>query len=283
MNTALTRYVSKNQEVLNIRDLQDFAPSIFAEHASEGRSTGYKFYSTWALLQALIERGWLPFQAFESRVLESGKQGFQKHMIRLKQENSELANVGDTAFNLVLINSHDGKCSYQLHAGLFRRVCSNGLIVSDQTFEPIRLRHAKLTTDEVIDAQVRVIDEIPRIGDTVREFQSIKLSEPERIEFARAALQLRWDSDEQGNVQAPVKANQLLYPRRWADRENQDLYTTYNVVQENLVRGGLHGRNSNGGRASTRAVTGVDSNVKLNKALWALTEGMAKIKAVAAV
>ncbi len=279
MNTALTRYVSKNQEVLNMRDLQQFAPSIFAEHASEGRSSAYRFYSTWTLLEALINRGWQPFQAFESRVLEPGKQGYQKHMIRLKQENTELANVGDTAFNLILINSHDGKSSYQLHAGLFRRVCSNGLIVSDQTFEPIRLRHAKLTTDDVIDAQVRVIDEMPRIGDSVKQFQEIRLNEPERIEFARAALQLRWESDDNGKSTAPVTAGQLLYPRRWADRENQDLYTTYNVVQENLVRGGLHGANSNGGRTSTRAVTGVDSNVKLNKALWSLTEAMAKLKA----
>jgi hypothetical protein len=50
-------------------------------------------------------------------------------------------------------------------------------------------------------------------------------------------------------------------------------------VQENLVRGGLHGRAANGRAVKTREVRGIDQNIKLNRALWVLAEEMRRLKA----
>ncbi|MGG6549144.1 UNVERIFIED_CONTAM: DUF945 domain-containing protein, partial [Prevotella sp. 15_C9] len=71
---------------------------------------------------------------------------------------------------------------------------------------------------------------------------------------------------------------QLLRPRRFDDRES-DLWSTFNRVQENLVKGGLDGRTANGRRQRTRPVQGIDQNVRLNRALWLLAEGMRELKA----
>jgi hypothetical protein len=68
-----------------------------------------------------------------------------------------------------------------------------------------------------------------------------------------------------------VTESQILSPRRWQDESN-DLWTTYQRVQENLIKGGLSGRNVKGGRMHTRAVRGIDGDVKLNRALWVMAE-----------
>lgn len=81
---------------------------------------------------------------------------------------------------------------------------------------------------------------------------------------------------------APVKAGQVLAARR-VDDNGPDLWRTFNRIQENLIKGGLTGRSVNQEtgrvrRAATREVAGIDSNTKLNQALWTLTEKMAELK-----
>ncbi len=72
--------------------------------------------------------------------------------------------------------------------------------------------------------------------------------------------------------------SQLLMPRR-RDDDRPDLWSAYNRVQENLTQGGLHGRTATGRRHSTRPIQGIDQNVKINRALWMLAEGMKRLKA----
>ena len=67
--------------------------------------------------------------------------------------------------------------------------------------------------------------------------------------------------------------SQILSPRRWQDESN-DLWTTYQRIQENLIKGALSGRNAKGGRSHTRAVRSIDGDVKLNRALWVMAEAL---------
>ena len=66
---------------------------------------------------------------------------------------------------------------------------------------------------------------------------------------------------------------QILSPRRWQDESNY-LWTTYQRIQENLIKGGLSGRTIKGKRVHTREVKGIDGDVKLNRALRVMTENM---------
>lgn len=101
---------------------------------------------------------------------------------------------------------------------------------------------------------------------------SVRLLPHEKAAFAEAAHHLRWEEH------APIQPQQLLDVRRREDQQS-DLYTTLNIVQENLIRGGLHGRNANRKRTTTRAVQGVTENVRLNSALSVLAQSLAKHKA----
>ncbi|MBW8832642.1 MAG: DUF932 domain-containing protein [Burkholderiales bacterium] len=66
-------------------------------------------------------------------------------------------------------------------------------------------------------------------------------------------------------------------PWRFEDRSD-DLWTTFNRVQENLIQGGLQGRTPAGRPMRTRPVVGIDQGVKLNRALWVLAEEMRKLR-----
>jgi len=93
--------------------------------------------------------------------------------------------------------------------------------------------------------------------------------------FARAALTFKYDDPDKP---APVTEAQILTPRR-TDDDRRDLWSVFNRTQENLVKGGLNGRTASGRRQSTRPVQGIDQNLRLNRALWLLADGMRQLKA----
>jgi hypothetical protein len=106
----------------------------------------------------------------------------------------------------------------------------------------------------------------------------LPLSPRESELFARSALELRYGED--WSQASPVTTEQVLSPRRVAD-SGQDLWSTLNRVQENLLKGGLRGRSRSGRRTRTRAIRSVTEDVRLNRALWRLTEHFTELKAAA--
>lgn len=133
----------------------------------------------------------------------------------------------------------------------------------------------------MIEGSFRVLDNLREIGERVDTYKGIQLAQPEKLAFARAATELRWGSDEEGNSLAPINdASQLIRPQRYEDRKD-DLWSVFNVAQEHLIKGGVRGRSASGRRNSTREVGGVNENVKLNRALWTLADELAKFKLAA--
>jgi hypothetical protein len=252
-------------------ELRRYSPSIFAEHEHSRMSDRYGFIPTIRVVEALRAAGWQPVQASDQRVRLEDRKGFTRHLVRFQHADAKaLSVVNDSIPELVLLNSHDGTSAYQMHAGLFRLVCSNGLVVADSTFSKISIKHSGDVIGRVIDATAEIIREVPRITSQVQHMQAIALTDNERVAFADSALVLR-DST------LPLDPNQVLRPRRYADN-GCDLWATFNTVQENLIRGGLRSRSATGRRASTRAVTSINEDTKLNKALWSLAEKMAELK-----
>ena len=104
----------------------------------------------------------------------------------------------------------------------------------------------------------------------------------EEIAFATAALALRFGEraveEGGGHRPAPVTAAQLIEARRREDL-GHTLWTTFQRVQENVIRGGQPGRSAQGRRLQTRPVGSIDRGVNLNRALWMLAEEMRKLKA----
>jgi hypothetical protein len=267
----VNRYNQNANRTANLASLT----SIFAERPSSNVSERYGHISTADILNALMAEGFEIRSAQQQRVNADHRQGFQKHLIRLRHPDA-----GQTLEGLfpevVLINSHDGSSSYQLMAGMYRLVCTNGLVVGD-TFESIKVRHTPKAASEVIEASFKIIKELPEVTERVIEMDSIVLNDHERRAFARAALTLRYEDNDDGMSTAPIQPESLLRVRRSADMK-PTLWNTFNVAQENLTKGGMkyqQGRR----RQSVRKITGLDQDTRVNRALWTLAEALADHKA----
>lgn len=249
-----------NEEIASV------APSIFATEKHDSRSDRYTYIPTIHVLEKLRSEGFMPFMACQARCRDEGKREHTKHMLRLRyagQISSSEAN------EIILLNSHDGTSSYQMLAGTFRFVCCNGMVCGD-TLNDIRVTHKGNIVDNVIEGAFRVVDDFERIDAHIDDMKSLALDESEQVAFARAALALKYDPHGQG---APVTEQQVLAPWRHED-VGSDLWKTFNRVQEKMLKGGVRGRTSDGRRVTTRAVTGIDQDMRLNRALWMLAEQM---------
>ena len=262
------------QAAMTNDQLRAVAPSIFATQPWHAMSDKYAFIPTITVVEALRQNGLVPVSAVQSRTRVPGKGEFTKHQIRFRQISGEGVTrfLGQLFPEVVVTNSHDGASAYKVDAGLKRLICLNGLMVDDSIIGAVSVRHSG-NPDGIIDASYEVIDQMPKAIESVESFQRLQLAPAEQAAFATAAIALRYDEGE-----APVTPAQVITPRRVQDRAT-DLWTSFNVVQENLVQGGLRGRNPETlRRARTRAVTGIAENTKLNKALWTLAEEMKKLK-----
>ena len=144
-------------------------------------------------------------------------------------------------------------------------------LIAGDLFENIRIRHSGNVVGDVIEGATRILKESDEVFERIGTYKGINLTYDESNALAVAAAQVRWGDE------APVNAIQLLTPHRYADRKT-DLWTTFNRIQENVLKGGVPGRATTGRRTTTRAVGGVNENVKLNKALWTLADTMATLK-----
>lgn len=162
-------------------------------------------------------------------------------------------------------------------AGLFRFACLNGLVVSDSTYASHTITHKGYKDSAVIDAIYSVSDNVSKINESVKTFSEIELRDDERIAFANASAILKWDKENQPSIDS------LLRRSRRDDMKN-DLFTTFNVVQENIMKGGIRvtkNKTNRYGRKIVRRskkVTSVKEDIRLNKSLWRLTKQMADIK-----
>ncbi len=246
-------------------------PSIFAQEAHGSRSDRYAYIPTIDVLNGLRKEGFQPFMACQTRCRDEGKKEHTKHLMRLRhasQINAAEAN------EIILLNSHDGTSAYQMLSGVFRFVCSNGMVFGD-TRNDVRMRHSGNVVDNVIDGAFRVLEDFEHVDNSRDAMKALTLNDSEQNLFARAVLAVRYDLDA---APAPITEAQLLHPRR-VDDARSDLWTTFNRVQENVIRGGLTARTAAGRRSNTRGVQGIDQNIKLNRALWVLAEEMRKLKA----
>ena len=230
-----------------------------------GRCSGrYVHVPTDRVVARMREAGWLPVDVEEQRCVSADRVGFQKHAVSFRRAE-QMQTLDEYNVELKLINSHDGGCAYQLHAGIYRRICSNGLVVADSGFEAIRYRHVGLTVEEVIRGSLDLADAIPALSDRIDEMRHHSMTEEAQVGFARRAIASRWETA------PPIEVEDILSPRRSEDA-GSDLWRVMNRVQENVLKGGVDYTAANGRTRRTRGLRGIDSRVTVNKAIWSIAE-----------
>ena len=184
----------------------------------------------------------------------------------------DLLNPKENAVELLLFNSHDRSTAFSISAGIYRFVCSNGLVIAESVFESYKIKHIGDRFNDVQNAINNITAFKPQLEQKINNFESIQLSQAEKESFARLSIPLRFEE----HLQVDVK--DLLIPHRDEDMKD-DLYTTINVIQENLLRGNISGVNKETGRKFTsKEITSINKDVTVNQGLWDLAERIASVK-----
>jgi hypothetical protein len=271
--SSKTTFLQSRSE-LSDYELKLHAPSIFATAPMAGVSQKYAFVPTCEVVNRMRDAGWIPVCAQQQRFRLPGRSGFQKHLIRF-QRRDLFAIKGDFATEICLVNSHDRSSAFQLHVGLYRFLCDNGLMVADTSFERLRIRHSGFRPDDLVQASFAVLDQTPKIEERVSMFRDRELTPEEITRFATSALALRYEVPER----APISPAKLLTARRPEDH-GPDLWRTFNRIQENLLQGGMKddkcARSNGKAFGRVRAIKGLDRGVEINKPLWQLAEEFVK-------
>lgn len=253
---------------LRALDNDELPASVQAVGAWPEVGKRYQFLSTLDVVNTLREQGLRPYQARESRTRIEGKAPYTKHMLRFRHVDA-IPMKGGVYPEIVLTNSHSSSSSFKVDLGLFRLVCMNGLVVSYGRAYEYRVRHVGNALDNVVEAISSAMLELPNLSENVALMQATELSPLMRISFAEQAMGLRW---EQG--QEPFLGASLLRTRRFEDT-GSDLWSIYNVVQENLIRGLSKWQarpTVMGERHGSRQVGSIDTDMHVNKGLWELAQ-----------
>ena len=270
------------QNLNGLTDEKIFAacPSVFAESKHDSRSDRYMYIPTSRILVALREVGFVPTTAMQARARTADRQEFTKHLLRLRKV-ADLGYGKPEVHEIVLVNSHDGSSAYNLYGGIFRLVCTNGLIRGDID-SAMKVYHKGNVVDQVVESTIEIAGRSEQVMEDIACMKRIQLSRAEQLLLSEFALKVRFDLNEGDKSEGKKKETiyqpaDLLRVHRAEDARN-DLFTTFNIIQENVIKGGVSRRDRKGKRHTTREIKNIDQNVKINRLLWLLAQKMMELK-----
>ena len=262
-NLSFSSHANAFDRSLSLDAVRTRAPAVFASGADERLSSKYTFLPTERILSGLMSAGFVPVDARQASA-RRGSALHARHVVRLRPR-FQTVQLKDSVPEVVFLNSHDGSSAYQLRMGLFRVVCTNGLIVSRGAFPAHCVSHRGNIVDDVVAGAVKLADRFEGLAEQVERMEQRQLFKDEQLAFAEAALRLRFSEP----AQSAMQPAQLLACRRSEDL-GDDLWRVYNRCQEHLLRGGLSRRSITGRLTRTRAIGSIRRDVALNGQLWDL-------------
>ena len=231
----VTTKVSKH-EALEDNEIKYLCPVAFKSEMSTqeitdlGLSNHYSFVPTMNVVQDLQTMGWNCVDAKQVQARKKSTKGYQKHMLTFEHPKYKIEGAEEYP-QLLLTNSHDGGNAFQLSAGIFRLVCSNGLVIKTEDYGSQRLIHKGYSFEavqEMVEGFVATIDEtMTRITAMKRK----ELNAEEMIKFAKQAALLRFTSKSynEDNISKVVRVDELLESTRKEDNGNR-LWEVFNRV-----------------------------------------------------
>jgi hypothetical protein len=226
----------EKSEFLSKEELKTQCPVIFTGKASNEVSKHYTHIPTSKVIDDMATLGWGVVDAKSVKARKNSTKGYQKHLVVFRNDDVVInGEDGDTVFPQVLLtNSHDGKNAFTFTAGLFRMVCENGLVISTEKFEDVKMRHMGYSFEELQVKIKEMVEKLPLTVESMNKMKETEMGENQAVEFAKKALSTRFTDKELNRIK--IDFNQLLTPTRDEDC-GSDLWSRFNVVQEKIIDG----------------------------------------------
>ena len=258
----------KTQSFITKDDIRRAAPVAFAEKPTRDVSSQYVFANTETVVDDLAKFGWLPTSASQRTARKGVESKFSPHMIKFA--NPDIVVEGEDGLSwpeIILKNRHDGLGSFQFMAGMFRLVCSNGLVIATANFGSVKIAHKGYSFNELREIVGKRVESLPQVIGTMNQMKERELTGAEKHRLALDAVLLRsgikpTSKDAKSFKPEAGLIKSILTPVRKQDNSN-DLWSVFNTVQEKAVKGGFQ---LNGRR--TKGITSFEKDLQLNQALF---------------
>ena len=262
-----------NMRRLTKEEVREKCPFAFAQTPTNpGVSGKYIQANTETVMDDMMRLGWYPVEAKQCRAKKGSKGIRSFHMLAFENENVKVVNPngGTEAYvRIILQNSHDGFSSFKFMMGLYRCVCSNGLIVADAEYASFTIRHISYTFEELRSVVNKVVDTVPTVINKMNAMNQVYLTPDQMNMLALAAYKIRKGMEENEKAQvSQATIGELLTPVRNEDHGNS-LWNVYNVLQEKVIKGGFSVEGKNGKARKQRPISSIKRDTECNQLLWA--------------
>jgi len=264
---GLDGYLTKDQ-------IRNSSPLVFADAPTNPDvSKRYLFVNTETIIDDLEKLGWLPVQAAQRKSRKEGSTIFSKHMVAFQNPNIKITSEdGDDAYpRILLTNSHDGMQAFKFSVGIFRLVCSNGLVVADEKFSEFKIKHKGYSFAELRNVVKQAVKDLPNRVQVMNDMKNRILTEDEKRKMALDAMLIRAGVKELQYDEETL--TDILEPKREADKGN-DLWRVFNVVQEKITQGDFHAALTGAKVRKVRKIKSFEKDLKVNKELFKLATAL---------
>lgn len=292
MDTMLS-FASDNlaTQFLSNDGLHRLCPMAFKEAPTNpGVSGKYLQANTMTVVNDLEKLGWFPVQAKQCREKKNSSGIRSFHMIAFQNPDVKITKTtpdgGETVDaypRIILTNSHDGFNSFKFMVGLFRLVCSNGLVMGSDELVNMSIRHINYTFEALRGIVVEAIDRIPGIVAKMNGMKKATVSEEDQRAIAIEVEKIRKnvDPEDKNFSVAEDVIKDILTPLRKED-EGNDLWSVFNRCQEKMIKGGYLGNSLNGDHTKfrkRRRITSIKKDLEYNQRLWEFASRLVPVEA----
>ena len=241
----MMRFSGNLQKFLTEDEIRQRCPLVFATSPTNDKvSEKYTVANTYTVIQDMEKLGWKVVRAAQRRATKKSSGRFSYHMVALQNPDIKITKQVDGGEEtvecfpqIILTNSHDGLSCFQFRVGLYRCICSNGLVISDAELSEFKIRHIYYSFENLRAVVGRILEALPSKVERMSQMSNVLLSEDQKLDFAKKALSIRKGVKEE-ELQADEETyKDLLTPVRKED-EGNSLWNVYNVLQEKIVKGG---------------------------------------------
>lgn len=249
-------------------DFKPFIDALPSHRCEETTTNKYVFIDTRQVVQDMLDLGYevADFRRPKART-RAGQYSVHEVDFRRPQDMKKKASE---APRVLFINSCDGSKRAQFIAGLIRFACSNGLVIGD-LIQHQKFLHIGEYAKSMMDSLKTIAADTAKAFDAIDKYGSINPTRETLHRMAEEAMKLRFPEEEH----RPIADLDDLYQIRREEDLRPDLWTKWNVLQENILKGGVPMKNDSGQVRLSGPVGNIERSNSLNGELWNLLDEFA--------
>lgn len=285
-NLIFTR--NANNGALTTERIRQLAPAVFSTTHADTLTSRYVPMHTSDLLPVLADYGYEPVQAAQkrSRKLSPEHAG---HMLAFAKRDDIATEIGAYRPEIIVYNSHDGSGAVKLFAGLYRFICSNGIVAGEGY--NVRVLHSRSMNG--FETMLRsIVESLPSMLDNIQRLHDTKLTLDQAYTMAERSVQTRWnylprmsetlrdpDIKLSGVYATDTTIADVMRVTRNEDNYS-DAFTVFNRIQEGVIRGNAFVKSftekqPEGTMRKARTLGSIKEHVRINSELWDIANEVA--------